>query len=161
MSDGPDGTAGDGSGDRPVYATVGLVTALLDIAEDRSPSEVTIALTTTPAGEFEPPLDLPAGTPVFTDFYLPGTGGSVAAVFGMDLGTPASNGRFVSHPDGHLAVRQTDDLHQVVFIGVRPTSPRSAAVAGDGRSNCSTSSRRSSRCRPEAATPGSPGRGAG
>lgn len=130
MNDGLDGTAGDGSGDRPVYATVGLVTALLDIAEDRSPSEVTIALTTTPAGEFEPPLDLPAGTPVFTDFYLPGTGGSVAAVFGMNLGTPASNGRFVSHPDGHLAVRQTDDLHQVVFIGVPPWEPTDIAAFG-------------------------------
>lgn len=108
------------AGRPPVYATAGLVTALLDIAEDRSPNEVTIAVTTTPAGEFDPPLDLPPETPVFTDLYLPGTGGSVAAVFGMDLGTPASDGRFVSHPDGHLAVRQTDDLHEVVFIGVPP-----------------------------------------
>jgi hypothetical protein len=104
----------------PVYATVGLVTALLEIAEDRSPNDVTIAVTTTPADEFEPPLDLPPETPVFTDLYLPGTGGSVAAVFGMDLGTPASDGRFVSHPDGRLEVRQTDDLHEVVFVGVPP-----------------------------------------
>jgi hypothetical protein len=104
----------------PVYATVGLVTALQDIAEDRSPNEVTVALTTTPAGEFEPPLDLPPERPVFTDFYLPGTGGSVAAVFGMDLGTPASDGRFLSHPDGQLVVRQTDDLHEVVFVAVPP-----------------------------------------
>lgn len=115
------GTDADATAERPpVYATVGLVTALQDIAEDRSPSEVTVALTTIPAGEFEPPLDLPPEMPVFTDFYLPGTGGSVAAVFGMDLGTPASDGRFVSHPDGRMAVRQTDDLHEVVFVAVPP-----------------------------------------
>jgi hypothetical protein len=121
VTDEPDaGGDADANPERPVYATVGLVTALQDIAEDRSPSEVTVALTTTPAGEFEPPLDLPPETPVFTDFYLPGTGGSVAAVFGMDLGTPASDGRFVSHPDGHMAVRQTDDLHEVVFVAVPP-----------------------------------------
>lgn len=112
----------------PVYATAGLVTALLDIAENRSPNKVTIAVTTTPAGEFEPPLDLPPETPVFTDLYLPGTGGSVAAVFGMDLGTPASDGRFVSHPDGRLEVRQTDDLHEVVFIGVPPWEPTDIAA---------------------------------
>jgi hypothetical protein len=121
VTDDLDAATPDGAGGRPpVYATAGLVRALLDIAEDRSPNKVTIAVTTTPAGEFEPPLDLSPETPVFTDLYLPGTGGSVAAVFGMDLGTPASDGRFVSHPDGRLEVRQTDDLHEVVFIGVPP-----------------------------------------
>lgn len=128
----PDGGATEGDDpaptERPVYATAGLVDALLDIAADRSPSEETIAVTTTPAGEFEPPLDLPPETPVFTDLYLPGTGGSVAAVFGMDLGTPASDGRFVSHPDGRLAVRQTDDLHEVLLVGVPPWDRESVAA---------------------------------
>ncbi|MFB6205229.1 MAG: hypothetical protein ABEJ05_01685 [Haloglomus sp.] len=116
------------AGETPIYATLGLVTALLDIAEDRSPSDVTVALATMAAGEFEPPLDLPPETPVFTDLYLPETGGSVAAVFGMDLGTPASDGRFVSHPDGRLEVRQTDDLHEVVFVGVPPWDRASIAA---------------------------------
>jgi hypothetical protein len=107
--------------DRPtVYATGGLVDVLLELAADRSPEKLTVALTTTPAGEFEADLDLPPEMPVFTDFYLPDAGGSVAAVFGMDLGTPASDGRFVSHPDGRLEVRQTDDLHEVIFVAVPP-----------------------------------------
>jgi hypothetical protein len=137
VTDAPDATTPleDEPAERPpVYATAGLVEALLDIAEDRSPSEVTVALTTTPAGEFEPPLDLPPETPVFTDLYLPGPGGSVAAVFGMDLGTPASDGRFVSHPDGQLSVRQTDDLHEVVFVGVPPWEATDVA-AFDRRGN--------------------------
>ncbi|WP_255149720.1 hypothetical protein [Halorarius halobius] len=101
-----------------VYATAGLVDALLDIAESRDPQEVTVALATRPAGEID--CDLPAETPVYTDFYLPDTGRSVRAVFGMDLGTPGSQGRFVSHPSGDPKLSRTDDLHEVVLVAVPP-----------------------------------------
>ncbi|MFC7175746.1 hypothetical protein [Halosegnis marinus] len=57
---------------------------------------------------------------MYTDFYLPDTGGSVRAVFGMDLGTPGSQGRFVSHPAGPAELTREDDLHEVVFVAVPP-----------------------------------------
>ena len=61
-------------------------------------------------------------TPVFTDFYMPETGASVSAVFGIDLSTPPgqTQGRFVSHPTGRLELERTDDLHEVVFVAVPP-----------------------------------------
>jgi len=52
--------------------------------------------------------------------YLPDTGGSVRAVFGMDLSTPGAAGRFITHPDGTLALTKRDDLHEVVFVAVPP-----------------------------------------
>lgn len=64
--------------------------------------------------------DLPDDRSVFTDMYLPDTGGSVTAVFGMDISTPGAAGRFVSHPNGPLALTKTDDLHEVVFVAVPP-----------------------------------------
>ena len=117
----PPSTCAYGSSDRTdgvVYITDGLLTALLEVADDRDPSPVTIALTVTPAGDLD--ADLPADASVFTDMYLPGTGGSVAAVFGMDLSTPGAAGRFVSHPDGTLALTKADDLHAVVLVAVPP-----------------------------------------
>ena len=101
-----------------VYITHGLLTALLEVAADRDPESVTVALAVTPAAELD--VDLPAEASVFTDMYLPGTGGSVAAVFGMDLSTPGAAGRFVSHPDGTLTLTKEDDLHEVVFVAVPP-----------------------------------------
>lgn len=101
-----------------VYITRGLLTALLDLAEDRDPKSITVSLATTPAEDFA--TDLPAETPVFTDMYLPDTGGSVTAVFGMDLSTPDADGRFLSHPGGHLELTTADDLHQVVLVAVPP-----------------------------------------
>ena len=101
-----------------VYITRGLLTALLEVAADRDPESVTVALAVTPAAELE--VDLPEGASVFTDMYLPDTGGSVAAVFGMDLSTPGAAGRFVSHPGGALALTKADDLHEVVFVAVPP-----------------------------------------
>ena len=101
-----------------VYITRGLLTALLELAADRDPSEVTVALAVTPAAEFD--AKLPADESVFTDMYLPDTGGSVTAVFGMDLSTPGAAGRFISHPDGVLTLTKADDLHEVVFISVPP-----------------------------------------
>ena len=124
-----------------VYATHGLVEALLGFAREAEPESVTIPLAITPAGDLEAEdgarsdPDLPSETPVFTHFYFPEAGESVSAVFGMDLGTPAgqTNGRFVSHPQGDLALARTDDLHGVVFVAVPPWESDSlAAFSRDG-----------------------------
>ena len=103
-----------------VYATRGLIEALLDLAREREPESVTISLAVTPAGEFTDRL--PPEMPVFTHFYFPEVGRSLSAVFGMDLGTPAgqTQGRFVSHPQGKLELARTDDLHGIVFVAVPP-----------------------------------------
>ena len=111
-----------------VYATRGLLDALLELAHDRDPGRLTVSLATTPAEEFGDDLDLDPETPVFTDLYLPETGRSVSAVFGMDLGTPNAEGRFISHPDGYLGIRQTDDLHGIVLVAVPPYDPSSVAA---------------------------------
>ena len=111
-----------------VYVTHGLVEMLRDFAREAEPEAVTIALATTPAGEF---IDsLPPETPVFTHFYFPEAGRSLSAVFGMDLGTPVgqTQGRFVSHPQGKLALSRTDDLHGVVFVAVPPWEREDLAV---------------------------------
>jgi hypothetical protein len=116
-----------------VPITRGLLTALLELAEDRDPTGVTVSLATTAAGEFD--TDLPADRSVFTDMYLPDTGRSVTAVFGMDLSTPGAAGRFLSHPDGTLALTKEDDLHEVVFVAVPPygiEDVRAFTRSGDG-----------------------------
>lgn len=111
-----------------VYATRGLIEALCDFAREAEPKPVTISLAVTPAGEFAP--HLPPTTPVFTHFYFPEAGRSLSAVFGMDIGTPAgqTQGRFVSHPQGRLALERTDDLHCVVFVAIPPWEAASLAV---------------------------------
>ena len=111
------------------YATAGLVEYLLDHAREREPQSVTVSLAVTPAGELDITA-LPEETPVFTHFYVPEAGGSVNAVFGMDLGTPAgqTKGRFVSHPNGNLDVSKTDDLHAVVFVAIPPWDRESLAA---------------------------------
>lgn len=126
-----------------IYATRGLVDSLLRQAADREPDSVTIPLAATPAGELydeslpapadtqvDPATELTASTPVFTHFYMPNSGGSVSAVFGVDLGTPAgqTQGRFVSHPQGRLRLEQTDDFHALVFVAVPPWETDSLAV---------------------------------
>jgi len=116
------------------YITRALLTALLDLAEDRDPSSVTVSLAVTPAAELG--ADLPPDRPVFTDMYLPDTGGSVRAVFGMDLSTPGAAGRFITHPDGMLALTKRDDLHETVFVAVPPYDidhVRAFGRSGDGR----------------------------
>lgn len=104
-----------------VYVTRGLVETLLRMASEAEPDDVTISLAVTQAAEL-PDADLDPETPVFTDFYLPSAGGSVSAVFGMDLGTPVgqTHGRFVSHPGGYMGVSELDDLHEVVFVAIPP-----------------------------------------
>ena len=112
-----------------VYATRGLVETLLRLAEEADPDQKTISVAVTRAREL-PGASLPDETPVFTHFYLPEAGGSVNFVFGVDLGTPVgqTNGRFVSHPNGHLEVTREDDLHEVVFVAVPPWDESSIAA---------------------------------
>lgn len=116
-----------------VHITHGLADTLLRFAEERDPDTVTVGVSVTPASELTE-TSLPPDTPVFTTFYMPETGGSVRAVFGVDLGTPAgqTQGRFVSHPDGMLGVSKRDDLHEVVFVAVPPWE-RSNLAAFDRR----------------------------
>lgn len=111
-----------------MYATRGLAETLCDLARDAEPEAVTISLATTLAGEFHD--SLPPETPVFTHFYFPDAGRSLSAVFGIDLGTPVgqTQGRFVSHPQGKLALSRTDDLHGVVFVAVPPWGTDELAV---------------------------------
>jgi len=127
------------------YVTAGLLDALLSIAEDREPDDVSTLLLVSEAGDLEDSIEdsaiadldatddtLPAGatavgdldpeTPVFTDLYFPSTSRSVDAVFGVDVSVPhgQAQGRFVSHPLGELSVSKADDLHEVVVVAVPP-----------------------------------------
>ncbi len=110
-------------GPSPVYVLADLLEALCDLAADRDPDPLTVPLAVTPAGEID--ADLPEGAAVFTHFYLPETGRSVRAVFGVDLGTPSgtSPGLFLAHPDGRREVTKADDLREVVFVAVPPWTP--------------------------------------
>ncbi|MFC7154823.1 hypothetical protein ACFQPA_05055 [Halomarina halobia] len=103
-----------------IYVTRGLVDGLLEFARERDPESVTIGLLVTPAASLDGVSHLDPELPVFTHFYMPETAPSVRAVFGVDLGTPRTQGRFVSHPDGHLGLKKSDDLHEVVFVAVPP-----------------------------------------
>ena len=135
--------AGDDGGranDEPVYLTRALLEVLLETAEAREPEVVTVGLAVTPAGDLDGPdadgspsvRDLAPGTPVFTHVYWPEAGGSVSAVFGVDLAIPPGRtpGLFVSHPDGSLEVSRTDDLREVVVVAVPPWSPDGVAAFG-------------------------------
>lgn len=111
-----------------VYLTRGLLDALLELACDGEPREVTVSIAPIPVEELGEDVDIDPKTPVFTDLYLPGAGRSVSAVFGMDLGTPRAGGRFLSHPDGYLGIKQTDDLHEVILVAVPPYDRTSVAA---------------------------------
>jgi len=114
----------------PVYVTAGLLEVLCERAREAEPGAVTIALAATPARDLEADVDLPPETPVLTDFYVPDAAGSVARVFGMDLGVPPGQtaGRFVSHPTGELELTQRDDLAGRVLIAVPPWRPEDVAA---------------------------------
>ena len=104
-----------------VLLTRGLLTVLLERAATAEPEGVNVLLDTTPAGELQGDTGgLDPSVPVLTHFYFPDAGGSVRAVFGMDLGTPAGRARFLSHPDGDPTLRETDDLAAVVLVTVPP-----------------------------------------
>ena len=112
-----------------VYATRGLVESLVRSASEAAPEEVSIPIAVTEASEL-PDAPVPPETPVFTHFYMPEAGASVNFVFGVDLATPAgqTQGRFVSHPNGELRVRQTDDFKELIFVAVPPWETDSVAV---------------------------------
>jgi hypothetical protein len=105
------------------------MTTLLRLAAEKDPDTTTIPLAVTPAQEI-PDADLEPDTPVFTHFYMPDAGRSINAVFGIDLGTPIgqTQGRFVSHPRGDLALSKRDDFHEVIFVAVPPWEEDSFAV---------------------------------
>lgn len=112
-----------------VYATTGLLAYLGEYAEENHPDPVNLSLAVTEAGEIDG-TEVPGETPVFTHFYMPQAGNSVNFVFGVDLGRPAgqTQGRFVSHPEGTMGVFESDDLAEVVFVGVPPYDEASIAV---------------------------------
>ncbi|WP_144903834.1 hypothetical protein [Halobellus captivus] len=113
-----------------VYITSGLLGALLEMAEAEEPTSVSVVLESTPAREFETGLSLGPETPVLTHFYFPEASGSVTAVFGMDLGTPAgrSRARFVSHPQGPLEPTREDTFAAALVVAVPPWEVASCAV---------------------------------
>lgn len=108
------------------YITRGLLTALLEFAADRDPTAVNVSLAASPAADLD--AALPSDATVLTDMYLPEAGESVTAVFGMDLSTPDADGRFLSHPEGHLELTTADDLHRVVLVAVPPYDEDSVAA---------------------------------
>jgi len=105
-----------------IHITRDLLTVLLDHAAESDPGETSLKLSPTRAGEFDEDTGLDPETPVLPHFTPAGVGGSVNAVFGVNIGTPAGRGgaRFVSHPDGFLGVSKTDDLAAVVLVAVPP-----------------------------------------
>ncbi|MBB6647939.1 hypothetical protein [Halobellus ruber] len=113
-----------------VYITRGLLAALLEMAAEADPDGISVVLASTSAGEFESELELESETPVLTHFYFPETSGSVNAVFGVDLGTPAGRGRarFVSHPDGRLAATREDTFAAALVVAVPPWESDSVAA---------------------------------
>ena len=113
-----------------VYITRGLLDALLKMAAEDDPEGVSVVLASTPAGEFDPEVGLDAATSVLTHFYFPETSGSVNAVFGVDLGTPAGRGRarFVSHPNGRLEATREDTFAAALVVAVPPWNESSCAV---------------------------------
>ncbi len=119
-----------------VYVTAGLIEALLGRARRADPDRANVVLDATRAGAFDRDLGVPADQSVLTHLYLPEAGGSVRAVFGVDLGRPAGRGtaRFVSHPTGPLALTREDDLAAAVVVAVPPWERESlAAFARSGR----------------------------
>ncbi|WP_435063266.1 hypothetical protein [Halobaculum sp. EA56] len=105
----------------PVHITADLLALLLDRAADADPDEENVVLDATAAGDLvDAPGDLDPSTPVLTHFYFPAAGGSVTAVFGMDLGRPSGAARFLSHPDADRRLTEADDLAAAVLVAVPP-----------------------------------------
>jgi len=109
-----------------VYATEDLVEVLIEFAVDREPQQANVPLAATPASELDGTdavlETVDPQTPVLTHFYMPDAAGSVNAVFGVDLGTPAggAQSRFISHPSGPDGITKRDDLAGVILVAVPP-----------------------------------------
>lgn len=112
-----------------VHFTEGLLDVLLDIAADADPQETTLHLGVTTADELGIE-DLDGDVPVFSDLYLPNTGQSIEAVFGMNVSVPPgqSPGIFVSHPTGPLDIRSTDEFAERIIVAIPPWTPSDVAV---------------------------------
>lgn len=104
------------------YISEGLIEVLLEMAQEADPQEVIVRLAVTPVSELDLDGDLDPEAHVFTDFYLPSTGDSIQAVFGMDVSHPPGQtpGIFISHPDGHLGLRQQDEFAERVIVAIPP-----------------------------------------
>ncbi|MFC3957115.1 hypothetical protein [Halovivax cerinus] len=129
----------DSTGTEPtVYATAGMVEALLDLASEAQPDRVSTGISTVSAGDLEgeEATVLPAETPVFAEYLIPDPGNSLTHVFGVELSTPNRNtqGRFLSHPDGVLDLTLRDDLAAVVIVAVPPWNPADDSLAAFDRS---------------------------
>jgi hypothetical protein len=113
-----------------VHITRGLLDVLVERAEEAEPEAISLVIGSTPAGAFPEDVGVDDRTPVLTHLYLPAAGRSVSAVFGMDLGTPAGRGRarFLTHPQGPLAVTERDDLAAAVLVAVPPWDSQSVAA---------------------------------
>ncbi|WP_247731448.1 hypothetical protein [Halovivax limisalsi] len=120
-----------------VYVTEGLLEALLDLASEAEPGEVSTPIATVPAGDLEgPDADrVPEATPVFAEYRLPDPNNALAGVFGVELSRPNrdTQGRFLSHPSGLLEVTMEDDLAEVVIVAVPPWEPTDDALAAFDR----------------------------
>ncbi|MFB6362165.1 MAG: hypothetical protein ABEH59_12705 [Halobacteriales archaeon] len=106
-----------------VYIAGDLLEALCELAAERDPDRVSVPLGVTQSDQLEG-AERAEGA-VFTHFYLPDTGRSVRAVFGVDLGTPSgfTPGIFLGHPDGRRELTKRDELRQVCFVSVPPWAP--------------------------------------
>lgn len=105
-----------------MYVVAGLLDVLLALADEHDPEPFLADLGTTQADNLRLDSDLDPGIDVYTHFYLPDAGAPVSDVFGLDLGTSPgqTDGRFISHPQGDLRVRSTDELHQILLIAIPP-----------------------------------------
>lgn len=121
-----------------VYVTEGLLEALLDLASDAEPSDVSTPIATVPASDLEgPDADrVSDSTPVFAEYRLPDPGNALTGVFGVELSRPNldTQGRFLSHPSGLLDLTMEDDLAEVVIVAVPPWEATNDALAAFDRS---------------------------
>ncbi|MFW6153078.1 MAG: hypothetical protein ACOC42_01825, partial [Halobacteriota archaeon] len=81
-------------------------------------------------GELELGESIQPDEQVFAEFYLPSTGASLEAVFGVDVSVPPAQtpGVFISHPEGTLGLERGDEFAERVFVAVPPWQPSSVAV---------------------------------
>lgn len=112
------------------YITAELLDALLAMAEDADPSSVSIRLAVTSASDLGVDGEVDPSASVFDELYFPGSGDSVAAVFGVDVSVPPGQtpGAFVSHPDGDASPQSDDPVSEVVFVAVPPYTPDDVAA---------------------------------
>lgn len=112
------------------YLVNGLLEFLLERAEDTAPGGMTVRLGVVPAEELDLETALPGDTPVFAAFYHPEAADSVEAVFGVDMSVPPGRapGVFVSHPDGTLSPRSSDDYAERILVAVPPWTADATAM---------------------------------